>query len=225
MKIKNLAMALLAIFAISAKTSEAGLFGPSDYEECAKNAAEKARSNQALRILLNGCETDFPARRSATGGYKYYDSVSEQIIQVSGPQLSVADKKKIDEIRRIAANARVESVRRAAEDEAVKRKRHADTLSKLKINSSRVECASQYFCGEKIVSINVTNASGYTINMLSVGWVIARGLTSCGQLEPKELKYINIPSGRTATLTFNTFDGPTDDGWKYCVGVTDLNIL
>ena len=45
----------------------------------------------SLELLLDYCDTEFPARRVPEDGYRYYRSSTEQWIDVSGPKLSKSD--------------------------------------------------------------------------------------------------------------------------------------
>jgi lipoprotein NlpI len=66
-------------------TSKWGSFAPKDYEECAQSAAKDARSKDALSVLLSICRSEFKGRRTAGGGYDYYDSCQERTFAIKGP--------------------------------------------------------------------------------------------------------------------------------------------
>jgi hypothetical protein len=63
-------------------------FPPSDYEECAENAAKSAKSKEALDILVASCGSKFVGRRNVRGGYIYYDGRQNRDFNIVGPNPS-----------------------------------------------------------------------------------------------------------------------------------------
>ena len=94
---------ILSIATVACLSSQASAqwwnpLAPSDYEECAEKAAKEGKTAGGLSILLQACNTTFPARRDKSGkGYIYYDSQMSQSIKVDSPSLSDRDKKRIEE--------------------------------------------------------------------------------------------------------------------------------
>ena len=78
------------------------LFGPSDYEECAADAAKDAKSKAALKILLQTCSSDFQARRKTGGGYiwcPYIPDLSKSVcIDVAKPKVTKSDRQRIETV-------------------------------------------------------------------------------------------------------------------------------
>ncbi len=95
---------IISLSLISNAAPAWSIFSPKDYEECSVQAAKDAKNNDSLRILLDYCDTEFPARRKPEGGYHYYigkmDRLPDQnygYLDVSGPKLTKSDWTKIKE--------------------------------------------------------------------------------------------------------------------------------
>lgn len=67
--------------------------GPRDQEECRVEAAKEARNADALDVLLEACEIQFPATRTISGGYEYMGH------PVAGPVPTKAELDEIEEAR------------------------------------------------------------------------------------------------------------------------------
>ena len=93
----------LSVVTALATLSACGSGGPRDQEECRAEAAKKARTNEALEVLLEYCWTEFPATRKLGGGYEW------QGYDVSGPN------PRRDEIETIERKAREAEKKRLAE--------------------------------------------------------------------------------------------------------------
>lgn len=63
-------------------------FLPKDYEDCIESAANRAKSKEALTILVSACGSKFVGRRSPRGGYTYYDSRQNRTFAIAGPNPS-----------------------------------------------------------------------------------------------------------------------------------------
>jgi hypothetical protein len=193
--------------------ASAGFFGPSDYEDCEVAAAKDARSSDALEVLLGNCDDEFPARRNPMGGYLYYDPVSQHEIPVSGPKLSRADKLKIEKIH--------EAVAKYQKDQQTK---ELSALRGVTIQKWGIDCASRYLCSEKIISANIKNNSEFTIKSVTVGWVVAKSIRTCGSVSPSGTRYVRIPPKGTAVITFSTYDGPNSGEFRSCLDITSVSI-
>ncbi|MEY4076046.1 MAG: hypothetical protein RIQ69_416 [Pseudomonadota bacterium] len=190
-------------------------FGPSDFEDCAKKAAQEAKSNNALSILVAQCGTEFPARRARSGGYEYFDTVTMQSISVSDPKLSTADRTKITRHQEATVQARAEIYR-------IQEIKNNQAIPKVNITKWNIGCANSYYCHEKIISAVIKNGSPYSISKIGVGIVVNRKIDSCGILSESSSATVSIPPGRSATVNFHTWDGPTDGGYQACFGVTSV---
>jgi hypothetical protein len=73
--------------------------GVENQEDCLADAAREAKSDTALGHLVAKCRTDFPGRRTASGGYEFFDPVTKQSVTVSGPRLTTEDRTKVDTAR------------------------------------------------------------------------------------------------------------------------------
>lgn len=67
--------------------------GPRDQEECRVEAAKEAHNADALDVLLEACEIQFPATRTISGGYEYMGH------PVAGPVPTKAELDQIEEAR------------------------------------------------------------------------------------------------------------------------------
>ena len=74
-------------------------FAPTDNGQCIEKAANNAKSEYALRVLINQCNKEFPGKKDAYGNFYYYDVETQQNIQVSGSKLTESDINKIQIIR------------------------------------------------------------------------------------------------------------------------------
>ncbi|WP_456640430.1 hypothetical protein [Bradyrhizobium sp. USDA 10063] len=69
---------------------------PRDFEECA-DVAEKAKTKQEKTSQLAECNAKFAGRRKAGGGYTYYDFLQDRSFDISGPNPTPEEQKKIDQ--------------------------------------------------------------------------------------------------------------------------------
>jgi len=86
-------LTLLLLLLVSTNVYSWFLFSPKDYEECRDESAREAKNRDALRILIDSCSEQFPARRKPEGGYQYCRSGG--CIDVSDPKLNKSDWAKI----------------------------------------------------------------------------------------------------------------------------------
>ncbi|MCA1455535.1 hypothetical protein I6F35_20375 [Bradyrhizobium sp. BRP22] len=69
---------------------------PRDFEECA-DIAEKAKTKQEKTSQLADCNAKFAGRRKVGGGYTYYDFLQDRSFDISGPNPTPEEQKKIDQ--------------------------------------------------------------------------------------------------------------------------------
>lgn len=80
---------------------------PADQEECREAAADRAKTELALRVLVENCVREFPASRAIAGGYQIYDAGTNRWFKVSGPKPTAADLNRIrEEIKKIEMELR-----------------------------------------------------------------------------------------------------------------------
>ena len=68
---------------------------PQDFEECAEQAQNTSESI-ARNALMVDCGTRFAGRRKADGGYTYYDFLQNRSFDISGPNPTDEERKRID---------------------------------------------------------------------------------------------------------------------------------
>ena len=95
----NYLLAIILSLLISETASAWNLFGPKDFESCQEEAARDAKSKDALSILIDSCDSNYPARRKPQGGYYYYDFETKKYYDVSGPKPSKKDWEAIEKAR------------------------------------------------------------------------------------------------------------------------------
>ncbi len=69
---------------------------PRDFEECA-DVAEKAKTKEDKTSQLGDCNAKFAGRRKPGGGYTYYDFLQDRSFDISGPNPTPEEQKKIDQ--------------------------------------------------------------------------------------------------------------------------------
>jgi hypothetical protein len=87
---------LLALFCTPVFAQWWNPFAPSDYEECSESAARTAKTNEALKILISACASKFVGRRKVGGGYTYFDPRQNRSFDISGPNPTHDEVKRID---------------------------------------------------------------------------------------------------------------------------------
>ena len=192
---------------------------PSNYEDCAAQASKDAHGDDGLRILVNKCALDFPARRQQDGKYVYYDQQSHTNFEVKGPKPTpeewawIANERHKKEEQE-AALRRAESQALAASLEKGKK-----ALQLLKIVDSVATCQSSYYCGKKHIAATIQNRSELTITQLSVGWVLAATKIECAtSMKMTAESNVTIQPGQTTLLEWETRDGP-DSIKSFCFQV------
>jgi len=69
---------------------------PVDFEECA-DAAEKAATKAEKTSALADCNAKFAGRRKAGGRYSYYHLLQDRTFDITGPNPTPEEQRKIDE--------------------------------------------------------------------------------------------------------------------------------
>jgi hypothetical protein len=69
---------------------------PRDFEECA-DVAEKAKTKEDKSSQLTDCNVKFAGRRKPGGGYTYYDFLQDRSFDISGPNPTPEEQKRIDQ--------------------------------------------------------------------------------------------------------------------------------
>ena len=85
----------VCIALLSASESEAGLFGPSTYEECVLKGLRDAKTETAAKLIPSICRDKFPSKESfKPGSVNPFRTDTECYIvyQVGGTELGRADK-------------------------------------------------------------------------------------------------------------------------------------
>lgn len=195
-------------------------FSPKDFEDCKVEAAKEAKSQQALTILIQNCNSDFPARRKQGGGYHYYDYESGSYIDVSSPKLSKSDLRKIEGIRQQFRNESIRANQLVQEAQIKKNAKNSELLRGLSVVDWSIRCESDYLCWNKIITAKIKNSSVYELEWIQVGWVLTSGKLRCdANLSPTNAANVSIPPGQKATLSWETSDGP-DSRITGCFGIT-----
>jgi hypothetical protein len=69
---------------------------PHDYEECSENAETQAVSKDERTTRIIQCGAQFAGRRKPGGGYTYHDFMQNRHFDITGPNPSPEELKKID---------------------------------------------------------------------------------------------------------------------------------
>lgn len=193
--------------------------GPRDQEECISQAAQDAKSNAALQVLVGNCQRQFPAIRRDDGSYAYYDSELGEWVSVSGPTLSSAD---VDNIRQL----RIQKTNRQAESE----RERQNTLSQIEISSFHITCNvdTRYIpCYDKNITVNLFNNSDKSINGITIEYEIGNNIDCSGSLGKSFYNSISIPSGGSGSIVQNVkfADAGPDGELNGCVRVRGIGAL
>jgi hypothetical protein len=221
-----------------------GLFPPKDYEECAESAARKARSKEALRILVSACDSKFSGRRKPGGGYVYYDARQDRSFNIAGPNPTAEEMQYIekqhsiyleeekqaeeDRVARAVAQAQFEAnlEKNAQQARAAFESRRQAAVKRVTLISSNIDCRLSLTCGLYTLTVRVGNQSKENVSSLSFGWVfISVEDQSCpSSLPTKRQERVNLRPGDTTVLNIDGHDGPPSRQFRYCVLLTDLTI-
>lgn len=219
LKIVVCVLSAFHFMSFSAHSLAFSFFSPKDFEECKVEAAKEAKTQQALGILVQNCNSEFPARRKQGGGYQYYDIESGSYINVSSPKLSKTDLRKIEEVRQQYRNEMIRANQLAVEASQRQKNKNAELVRGLSIVNWNITC--DYLCFNKIITATIKNSSMHELNWIQVGWVLTSGKLNCNtNLSPTSGAGVSIPPGQKATLTWETSDGP-DSRITGCFGITN----
>ena len=88
-----------------------------------------------------------------------------------------------------------------------------------------IQCVSDLYCREKIITATIQNNSKYPVTAIKVGWILSAKAIECkgvGALKVSGTASIIIAPGRPATISWTTYDGPISrvTGCLRIVGVT-----
>lgn len=224
-------------------------FAPNDYEDCAESAAKDAKSDTALHILLNSCETKFRGRRKLGGGYTYYDSRQERYFDIAGPnptsreleyinnQYSVYLEEQRKAAAAQAAQAELERQRQEAQADLERRRlqeaqaeffrRQQIALRNVQVISQDIKCTiGGGLCGLYKLFVGIKNNSSESLSAVSLGWAfLSMNETNCPSALPTRTReFVNLRAGDTTVLNLDGYDGPNGQ-FRFCVRVTGVDIV
>jgi len=213
------------------------LFGPSDYEECKASAAKDAKTESALKILIDKCDTDFPARKGEQGGYFYFDSDSRQWIEVSSAKMSKTDWSKVNQARsdyakaqelknHRAAEARAQQEKSAEEQRKLQANKNAEALSKVSVQSVAISCDGSYICINRHFTIKLKNASSFDIKRIGLGILVTtdpRPDCSGSHAEDRR-ENVDLRAGGLTSINITHDPGPNKVDAKACIWVTSVSV-
>jgi hypothetical protein len=156
---------LLALFCTPVFAQWWNPFAPSDYEECSESAARTAKTNEALKILISACASKFVGRRKVGGGYTYFDPRQNRSFDISGPNPTHDEVKRIDAdyaaqvkadiaLQAQQAEASRQLERELEEDEAKRRIYAADMVRQAKIAAAELARRTEIAAGQVRASPN-----------------------------------------------------------------------
>jgi hypothetical protein len=222
----HLCIIFVMVFLPSAASAQFfGFFGPKDYEECAVKAAKDAKNRDALGILLQSCNSEYPARRKSTGGYRYFDSRTGEYVDVSGPKLSTADVEAINtRFQNFLYWKQVEEQRVQDRNAAIQR-REAEVLPMLEITERRLTGRGYDRCYEGTLSVSFRNKSRETIKEISIGFANIGENASCPRNTPRlATRAIFVRPGETGIVTITSTALCENWGQYYCASIIGANI-
>jgi len=185
------------------------LFSPTNYEDCAARAAKDSHGNDGLRILVNQCSIDFPARRQPDETFVYYDQQSQTNYVVKGPKPSSDEWKWIEGERQKQITQKEAAKQAQSQSYADSIEKGNKALQLVKVVSAVVTCQSPNYCGRKQVTATIQNGSESTITQIGVGWVISATKIECApSMQLSDRSTVNIQPGGKAVLSWETLDGP-----------------
>jgi hypothetical protein len=203
------------------------IFGPKDYEDCAERAAKDAKTNNALSILLQNCNTSFPARRKPGGGYVYYEEVSQTYLDVSGPRLSKADKKLIEQHISDAVKREVRKSEELVRQAELLMQRIDTAKDKLNITKTELLTEGEYYCIKKTLRVYLKNNSTEVITGVKLGFsYVGRNQKHCPTSLPGfAFRNIRLSPSQTGVVSITSFAlcGAQEQS-SYCVDINNLDI-
>lgn len=99
------ALCCVALTAAPASAQQRTITSSRDYEDCVDTVKAFALTKEALATTIAECDSRFPGRRKANGGYTYYDFMQNRHFDIAGPIPTTKELKQIDQefIRYLAA--------------------------------------------------------------------------------------------------------------------------
>jgi TPR repeat protein len=219
-------------------------FAPNDYEECAETAAKEAKSKEALSILISSCASKFRGRRKLGGGYTYYDSRQLRSFDIVAPNPSAEEMQRIDSEYYSYLASEAEAARRAEEarqraEEAKRQAAIAKQNARLELErrqniaktmvfivSKEIECPYRVTCDIFKLNTTIQNRSNETISQVHLGWAfLPEQDWGCpSSFSTKTTQSVYIRPGDTITLNLDGYDGSSERGFRYCIGITGVEI-
>jgi len=100
-----IALCCIVLTAASASAQQRTITSSRDYEDCVDTVKAFALTPEALATTIAECDSRFPGRRKAGGGYTYYDFMQNRHFDIAGPIPTAKELKQIDQefIRYLAA--------------------------------------------------------------------------------------------------------------------------
>jgi hypothetical protein len=221
-------------------------FAPSDYEDCAEAAAKTAKTNQALKILIDSCASKFAGRRKVGGGYAYFDARQNRSFDIKGPNPTSDEMKHID--FEYADQIRADAISRAREAEAERTlqkeqaeaenrtqiyvaelaRRNRIATNQLRANPDRLECLYPALdtCDDFDLTVTVKNTSKENVTSFVLGWTfISENTPSCpSTIQAKKREDVRLRPNDTTVLNIKGHDGPKSTKSRICVGVAGSEI-
>jgi len=230
--VKKLSFVAITFFFVFSPASAWSLFGPSSYEDCAKEAASEAATKDGLNVMLIVCNDQFPARLGPDGKYRYYDAHIGDYVSVSGPKLSQSDWRKIKAARDKYDQAKADLEERMAdyykreeEEKRFRLRRNQKALGKVSVDSWTFGCGSYTsICPDKHVSVRIKNGSDYEIAQIQIGVLFPeKGIGCSGTHFPiTNSLNVTIPPGGTASETFVRTDGNSSRNITGCIAIKSV---
>lgn len=123
-------------------------FAPSDYEECSESAARTAKTNDALKVLIEACSSKFAGRRKLGGGYTYFDARQNRSFEVKGPNPTSDELKFIDS--EYASYVKLDMELRAQQAEAERQRQRELAIAEFQPQKDRAdqEVRRQFYASE-----------------------------------------------------------------------------
>ena len=100
-----IALCCVLLTAATASAQQRTITSSRDYEDCVDTVKAFALTREALATTVAECDSRFPGRRKASGGYTYYDFMQNRHFDIAGPIPTAKELKQIDQefIRYLAA--------------------------------------------------------------------------------------------------------------------------
>jgi hypothetical protein len=135
-------------------------------------------------------------------------------------QAEAAERQRLQE-------AQAAEQRRIQEAQAAYAIRHNNAVRQFQILSHHLTCAFSWNCLQYKLAVEIKNNSQEIVSAVSVGWAILPNASdNCpSSLPTRERAVVNLRSGDTTALNFDGFDGLAHEEFRYCVLITDAEIV